>query len=245
MPDIDHEAYVLSRFESLAHGVGAHLGSPVRHDASRDRLRVDFVYPEAKPKPVAVELTRLTNEEWRRGGAAVVELARELHLVAEREERGHWTLHVAHPIDVRDHRDQLHEALRRETEIRGLTSGPIVSFSRHDSLSHQVDYMISGSTTLSAGDAGEVIADALAANLEKLQEAHEMNFETHLVIWAEVGRFFGLMNLVEVPPRPVDVDVVDGIWVISNVDPNQSHESHPLAWFARPGDTEWVALDVA
>ena len=245
LPDLDHEDFVLGRFEKLARRFGADLGTPVRHDARNERLRVDFVYPDARPKPLAVELTRLTNEAWRRGSVAVVELARELHLVAERERLGHWTLYVAHPIEVRDHRDELHQALRQGTEMHGPLSGPIVSFSRNGSLSHQVDYMISRATTVSADDASQSISKALAANLDKLGEAHDMNFETHLVIWAEVGRHFGLMTLVDVPPRSDGSDVVDGIWVVSNVDPDQSQVSHPLAWFARPGDAAWIAIDLA
>lgn len=124
MPDLDHEDYVLGRFEELARGFGADLGEPVRHDARNERLRIDFVYPDARPKPLAVELTRLTNEAWRRGRVAVVELARESHLLAEKEQLGHWTLHVAHPIEVRDHRDALHKALRRGRDIQGPPSGP-------------------------------------------------------------------------------------------------------------------------
>ena len=244
MPHLDHEDYVLGRFEELASRFGADLGAPVRHDARNERLRVDFVYPDARPKPLAVELTRLTNDEWRRGSVAVVELARELHLVAENEQLGHWTLHVAHPIEVRDHRDELHKALQRGTQIQGLPSGPIISFSRHNSLSHQVDYMISSATTVSADDASQSIAAALAANLDKLREAHDMNLETHLVIWAEVGRHFGLMALVDVPTAHDGREVVDGIWVISNVDPDRSQVSHPLAWFARPGDAAWTAKDL-
>jgi len=182
MPDLDHERYVLGRFEDLARRFGADLGAAVRHDARNQRLRVDFVCPDARPKPLAVELTRLTNEAWRRGSVAVVELARELHLVAEKEQLGHWRLHVAHPIEVRDHREKLHKALRRGTEIQGPPSGPIVSFNRQGSLSHQVDYIISSATTVSADDASQSIADALAANLDKLREAHDMNLETHLVI---------------------------------------------------------------
>jgi hypothetical protein len=84
----------------------------------------------------------------------------------------------------------------------------------------------------------------LAANLDKLREAHDMNLETHLVIWAEVGRHFGLMALVDVPTAHDGREVVDGIWVISNVDPDRSQVSHPLAWFARPGDAAWTAKDL-
>lgn len=244
MPDLDHEGYVLGRFEDLASRFGACLGVPVRHDARNQRLRVDFVYPDGWPRPLAVELTRLTSEAWRRGSVAVVELARELHLVAAKEQLGHWRLHVAYPIEVRDHRDELHKTLRRGTEIQGPPSGPIVSFNRQDSLSHQVDYMISSAATVSADDASESIADALAANLDKLREAHDMNLETHLVIWAEVGRYFGLMNLVEVPTAQDGREVIDGIWVISNVDPDHSQVSHPLAWFAHPGDAAWTAMDL-
>ena len=244
MPDTAHEAYVLGRFEELAEGVGADLGRPVRHDAKNNRLRVDFVYPDARPNPVAVELTRLTNEDWRRGNVAVVELASELHSVAEKEQLGHWTLHVAHPIEVRDHRDDLHEALRRGAGIQGPPSGPIVSFNRLDELSHQVDYMISSGTTVSADDASQSIVHAMAANLDKMREAHDMNLETHLVIWAEVGRHFGLMNLVDVPTERHGGEAIDGIWVISNVDPDRSQMSHPLAWFARPGDHAWIPMDV-
>jgi hypothetical protein len=244
MPDFDHEDYVRGRFEELARRFGADLGEPVRYDAGNERLLIDFVYPDARPKPLAVELTRLTNEVWRRGSVAVVELARELHFLAEKEQLGHWTLHVAHPIGVRNHRHELYEALRRGTDIQGPPSGPIVSFNRQDSLSHQVDYMISSATTVSADDASQSIDDALAANLDKLREAHDMNFETHLVIWAEVGRYFGLMTLVDVPTAQDGREAIGGVWVISNVDPDRSQVSHPLAWFARPGDAAWIPMDL-
>ncbi|MGF1618794.1 MAG: hypothetical protein ACFCU2_13475, partial [Acidimicrobiia bacterium] len=163
---------------------------------------------------------------------------------AEMEQLGHWRLHVAHPIEVRDHRDQLHQALRRGTEIQGPPFGPIVSFNRQVSLSHQVGYTISSATTVSAPDASQSIADALTANVDKLREAHNMNLETHLVIWAEIGRHFGLMNLVDVPSAQEGREVIDGVWVISNVDPDRSQVSHPLAWFACPGDAAWIAMDL-
>lgn len=117
MPDRDHEDYVRDLFERLTQSLGVDLGPAVRHDAEPGRLRVDLVYPVARPRPVAAELTRLTSESWRRARVAVVELAQELHAVAKDDELGHWTLHVAHPIHVRDHRDTLIEALRTGTEL--------------------------------------------------------------------------------------------------------------------------------
>lgn len=64
------------------------------HDSQRGRLKVDFVYPEARPRPLALEVTGLTAGEDIAGARVADRLTLRLTEIAEREKLGAWLVTV-------------------------------------------------------------------------------------------------------------------------------------------------------
>ncbi len=60
------------------------------HDAQKDRLRVDFVYPAAHPRPIALEITSIVDDAFLAGTKATDAAIGRLTALAEKEKWGAW-----------------------------------------------------------------------------------------------------------------------------------------------------------
>jgi hypothetical protein len=64
------------------------------HDAQPQRLRVDFAYPDAKPSPIALEVTSVRDSAHLAGVPAALQAQERLSRVAEQESLGSWLASV-------------------------------------------------------------------------------------------------------------------------------------------------------
>jgi len=88
------EQAVADRVEDVMPAEGITPGPRECHDAQPGRLRVDFVYSQAQPKPMAMEVTMLTLG-WHRAGVKEADrLIGRLSSLSEREGLGAWLVTV-------------------------------------------------------------------------------------------------------------------------------------------------------
>lgn len=69
------EPEVADRVESVMPAEGITAGDRECHDAQKDRLRVDFVYPHARPRPLALEVTAIVAPQNMKGTPASIALS--------------------------------------------------------------------------------------------------------------------------------------------------------------------------
>jgi hypothetical protein len=92
------EPEVADRVEAVMPAEGITPGIRVCHDAqSQSHLRVDFVYPNPRPRPLALEVTAIVASEDESGAREAERLSERLTRVAEAEGLGSWV--VALQID--------------------------------------------------------------------------------------------------------------------------------------------------
>src|SRR6266581_6286382 len=89
-PCSGNEPSVADRVEAVMPADGIEPGSRERHDAQPDRLRVDFVYPKARPRSIAMEVTALVAGGDYAGARAADWLTGQLTKIAENEGLGAW-----------------------------------------------------------------------------------------------------------------------------------------------------------
>jgi len=87
------EEYVADRVEVVMPAEGISPGPRDREDAQRG-LRVDFVYPEAEPTPIALEITSIVEPIDRAAPGEADALSRRLSRTAEVEGLGSWLVAV-------------------------------------------------------------------------------------------------------------------------------------------------------
>ncbi len=93
-------------------------GERVCHDAQPGRLRVDFVYPDARPHPLALEVTAIVASEDESGSDAAVVLAERLTETAENEKLGSWLVAVQTHGDMRRLGPEILKVIRDAQPIR-------------------------------------------------------------------------------------------------------------------------------
>ena len=73
---------------------GIEPGPRACHDAQKDRLRVDFVYADARPRPIALEVTAIVDDAFLAGTKATDAAIGRLTALAEKEKWGAWLVAV-------------------------------------------------------------------------------------------------------------------------------------------------------
>lgn len=73
---------------------GIEPGSRECHDAQKGRLLVDFVYPDARPRPIALEVTSIVDDAFLAGAKATDAAIGRLTALAEKEKWGSWLVVV-------------------------------------------------------------------------------------------------------------------------------------------------------
>ena len=88
------------------------------HDAQPGRLRVDFVYPGAHPRPIALEVTSIVDGPYRAGVRASDAAIRRLSVLAEEEGWGAWLVAVRAIENVRALEPEIAKVIRDAQPIR-------------------------------------------------------------------------------------------------------------------------------
>jgi hypothetical protein len=93
-------------------------GTRVCHDAQKGHLRVDFVYPDARPRPLALEVTAIVASQDESGARASDTLSKRLTRVAEAEGLGAWMVAVEIDRDFRRLEPEILKVIRDAQPIR-------------------------------------------------------------------------------------------------------------------------------
>lgn len=93
------ETLVADWLEAVMQAEGITPGTRECHDARPHRHRVDWFYPEALPRPFALEVTSIVAAVDRSGGSAMA-LGRRLTALAEEEGLGAWIVSLRTDRDV-------------------------------------------------------------------------------------------------------------------------------------------------
>jgi hypothetical protein len=238
--------------------VGIEPGRRECHDAQRDRMQVDFAYPEATPSPIALEVTSLRDGAYLAGVPASIQLQERLSKIAEREELGSWLATVTAIHRVKDLESDVLELIRRGYPIRPghYTSDDLMGFSRESERKAFVKMHrrleakglvglerwrsrrehVVGVFPLSGGRQivgfSEPLQAAVYDNAPKLGMVE--GFERHLAVL--VGRF-DFSTYPEATAVPELPKVVDAIWVVTR---DRLGGAPTGVWHARRGHTSWT-----
>jgi hypothetical protein len=93
-------------------------GTRVCHDAQAGHLRVDFVYPDARPRPLALEVTAIVAAEDESGSRAAIALGERLTATAEDEGLGAWLVAVQMNLGIRRLGPEIMKVIRDAQPIR-------------------------------------------------------------------------------------------------------------------------------
>lgn len=112
------EPEVADRIEAVMPAEGITPGDRECHDAQKDRLRVDFVYPDARPCSLALEVTAIVAPEDLAGTPASVALSERLSKTAEAEGLGSWMVTARLDRDFRRLEPEIAKVLRDAQPVR-------------------------------------------------------------------------------------------------------------------------------
>lgn len=112
------EPEVADRVESVMPAEGITPGARVCHDAQKNHLHVDFVYPDARPRPLALEVTAIVSPEDMKGTRASIELSERLSRTAGAEKLGAWLVTARLDRDFRRLEPEIVKVLRDAQPIR-------------------------------------------------------------------------------------------------------------------------------
>jgi hypothetical protein len=112
------EPEVADRVEAVMPAEGITPGTRVCHDAQKGHLRVDFVYPDAQPRPLALEVTAIVASQDESGSRASDPLSERLTRVAEAEGLGAWMISVEIDRDFRRLEPEILKVIRCAQPIR-------------------------------------------------------------------------------------------------------------------------------
>ena len=82
------------------------------HDAQKGRRHVDWVYPEARPRPFALEVTSIVAAVDKKGESAAETISQRLTTRADAEELGAWLVMVDSACDLRVAEPEIAKILR-------------------------------------------------------------------------------------------------------------------------------------
>lgn len=112
------EPFVADRIEVVMPMDEITSGRRECHDAQPGRRRVDWIYPDARPRQIALEVTSIVAPVDKRGERAADALGLRLSEVAEAEELGAWLVIVRSDRDLRRAAADIAKILRDAQPIR-------------------------------------------------------------------------------------------------------------------------------
>ncbi|MCH8983823.1 MAG: hypothetical protein IH943_06920 [Acidobacteria bacterium] len=215
------------------------VGLRTRKDATDGSdLRVDFVYEEAQPQPLALEVTSLPTGWLFAAHSAGEKWTSKLDEIAKSERLGLWRIHYSAETDIKQLVDVVADVLRQPNADEYRDPENRFSLSRTQSDTHGVAYLgVMGGVTGIGGFSADLLNTALD-NAVKLSEARPR--QTHLIVRVALNRSRD-QTLTLVPPNPEQLPQlahIDWIWVVFNTD-SQGMGDRPWAWWARPGNNVW------
>ena len=153
--------------------------------------------------------------------------------LAKAEGLGHWELWHDDAVNLKDMEKQLTGIMRSRKSGGG---GPFASWSmrRLGSIPDHVRTVTKSFTSTTSESFAIDLAETASANASKLADVRS-DYETHLAIWADVGRLYRAPGYIRVPSSEGAVAAIKFIWVV----PGYGTEDEPTLWWARPGDTAW------
>jgi len=103
---------VADRLEAVMPAEGITPGSRECHDAQPDRHRVDWIYPAARPRAIALEVTSIVAAVDRRGDSAIMALGKRLTALAVEEGLGAWIVALRTDRPVKAMESEIIQILR-------------------------------------------------------------------------------------------------------------------------------------
>jgi hypothetical protein len=240
---------------------GTDAGRRVCHDAQPGRLDVDFVYPDAKPLPIALEITSLLDAAFLAGGREAFRVQDHLTAVAEREELGSWLAMVNTERRMKDLESRILDLIRKGREIAPgyythhdlmpLSAGEQEEFMRlHDELKAMglVDLRRWPTTRENAVWAGPMtdarviggfssaLQATVDANSEKLSDPRLGNYECHLAVRVDRFDFSVGPEETAIPGFPPELQ---RLWVATSL----SMGGGETVWTAGRNETAWSVVE--
>jgi hypothetical protein len=230
-------------------------GPRARRDAVVGGLRVDFVYEEALPTPMALEVSSLTDSLDAAGTAEAFKMEDRLTRRAMLEGWGTWVVSVSSAARMRDLEPEIEGLIRTGRPIRpgdynsaDLLQQPESEVRRIVELHRRLERL--GLVNLeplereggdfvaimSLGGAGvitgfeEGLRAVIRENAQKLGEARPRR--THLAI--DVARFDASRYPHQTPPGRLPPEI-DMVWVVHRYGPR----TLPNVWSLARGEVEW------
>lgn len=241
VPTEDEIADLAERLISTEMGITP--GRRERHDAQPDHLRVDFVYPEADPEPIALEVTSIQWEDMRAQDSNLSRLREELTESATSLGAGFWRLHTEGRRWTRAECEAVKAWVLSVLEAGRATPNVPVELAGIGVLSlvpesGTEDRVAFFSMTGLVGISGfsTKLLQVAASNASKLKEARPRR--THLVVWVEHLEGSRDSNLTLPPPAIPQTDGIDYVWVVFGF-MRTIADPRPRAWWAAPGDSQW------
>lgn len=218
-------------------------GPRTRKDATDGSdLRVDFVYEDASPGPLALEVTTIPMGELKAAHAAGDKWSRSLDDRVKSERLGHWDLFLSAHIQVKDHLNEIIEVIQSAPDQAYRDPAGRFRLWRAQPESAGEEHGVQFMGVMTRGFAIEGFSQELLQtvmdNAEKLNEARPR--QTHLIVQVGLSRSPDpTFTLVPSEPDALEVlSAVDWIWVVFSTG-GEGMGDRPWAWWAQPGDYEW------
>lgn len=124
-PCSGNEATTADQIEPLMVAEGIEPGERECHDAqSREHFRVDFIYPNARPRPLALEISSITAGGDKAGPKITDAMMKRLSKVARAEGLGAWIVVVNTEKNLKELEPEILAILRdREARVELLRTG--------------------------------------------------------------------------------------------------------------------------
>lgn len=204
-------------------------------------LRVDFVYDEAQPEPLALEVTSIPLSELLAAHSAGDRWSRSLDETVKAEELGRWVVHFSAHSNIREQSDRIVDVLRSSPN-EDIVRDPDDKFTLmrrqpEEGEAHGIYFMGVSTNAFSMTGFSNQLRGVALSNAQKLEETRPR--QSHLIVHAGMHLSRDPANTL-VPPSPDQVPPmasIDWVWVTFLTQPEDS--AREWLWWARPGDDEW------
>lgn len=234
---------------------GVELGD---YEHEPDGLTIDFVFPDAVPVPLAIEVTRLVSPVEFAGSDAMIRwLSDPLNDLTENEALGEWLLHVEIEADHREIQRLVLEYMRAGFQIRsdGYTSDDLLALDppdreelvsryrtaadtgilflhRREGMDHRISVGGQSSGVRPIVGFTDALRQTIEAKVPQLAQARHL--QTHLAV--EVLRWEFSSDPTQTAPPSIPSEI-DCLWVLHRWDRGSMW---PNLWWADLGSTEWA-----
>lgn len=258
---------VADRIEAVMPAEGITPGARECHDAQRDHERVDWIYPDARPRSFALEVTSIVAEVDWSGDAEARKLGRRLTALAQTEELGAWLVIVETDRDVRKMGPKVEEVLRQARPIREklLAANDTIRLGDYTvedvmrlPLEERSEFILARQNERELGirsltpirsgrdhvvQVGSTRGDIVGSFSSELDKAIEAKRETLRLVSHLEGHLGVLLHrwdrssAQEDTPVPRIPDEIDVLWIV-HAWRTWLDDAHPV-WVARRGETSW------